>query len=431
MSKLIKGLVTTSSLLLLAACSNSETSSSEGTTNVDEVTLWVQFSQESAEGQVMKESIKEFNETNESGYTAKVEYIPRSGAGGGYEDKVNAALTTNTLPDILTLDGPNTAAYANSKIIQPIGEYISNQDDILPTIMEQGTYNDELYAIGFSESSVGIYYNEDMLTEAGVDIETLPTVDEPWTWNEFLDMTEKLEGYYNEPVLDMGFDDHSEWLFYAFSPFVWSAGGDIINEEGTEAVGVFNSDETVSAFEFFQTLVEEGHTTVTPVKNGFQTGEYALKMSGSWTMQELDTQYTDVNYGIMPYPVSPETNELISPTGSWQYGMSSTTDNSDAAGELIDFLVTEQELYDMSMGNSVLPARQSVADKMLQEVSNPMKVLIEQNSKSGKARPVLVNYPQISRTFQETVTESTYFDTNPDLKNLLKQKAQVIEGYLE
>lgn len=434
MNRMSKYFMLMSSAALLAACGNGESDSggeNSGSSSTDEVTVWVQYSKESAEGQVMVESIEEFNETNEEGITAVVEYIPRSGSGGGYEDKINAALTTNSLPDVITLDGPNTAAYANSQIIQPLEEYVSVDDDFLPSIIEQGTYNDELYSIGFSESGVGFYYNIAMLEEAGVDLDSLPTVDNPWTWDEFNGLLETLASNYDGPVLDMGFDDQSEWLLYAFSPFVWSAGGEITNEAGTEAVGYFDSEETVSAFDFIQNLVEEGYSTITPVEKGFHTGEYPLYMSGSWTMQELDNEYEDIDYGIMPYPVSPETNELVSPTGSWAYGMTSSTDKPEAAGALIEFLTSEQELYDMSMGNSVLPARQSVADRMLEEVEEPMQVLIEQNSKTGRARPTLINYPQVSRTFQETVTESTYFEQNQDLESLLETKAQEIETHLE
>ncbi|SFC63032.1 fructooligosaccharide transport system substrate-binding protein [Alkalibacterium subtropicum] len=437
MKKMSKYFMLMSSAALLAACGNGESDSdtaSNGETESaasDEVTVWVQYSEESAEGQVMVESIEEFNETNEQGITAVVEYIPRSGSGGGYEDKINAALTTSSLPDVITLDGPNTAAYANSQIIQPLDEYLSDTEDFLPSIIEQGTYNDELYSVGYSESGVGFFYNRTMLEEAGVDLETLPTVENPWTWDEFNGLLDTLATNHDGPVLNMGFDDQSEWLLYAFSPYVWSAGGEITNEAGTEAVGYFDSEETVSAFDFIQNLVEEGYSTITPVEKGFHTGEYPLYMSGSWTMQELNNEYEDIDYGIMPYPVSPETNELVSPTGSWAYGMTSSTDKPEAAGALIEFLTSEQELYDMSMGNSVLPARQSVADRMLEEVEEPMQVLIEQNSKTGRARPTLINYPQVSRTFQETVTESTYFEQNQDLESLLETKAQEIETHLE
>lgn len=430
MKKIIKGMAILSAPILLAACGEKDELGGATDNDSDTITLWVQYSQEDAEGQVMTESIKEFNETNEYGLTAEVEYIPRSGSGGGYEDKLNAALTTKSLPDVFTLDGPNNAAYAESGMLQSLDQYVSNTNELLPSLIEQGTYNNELYSAGYSESGVGIYYNIDLLEDAGIDMSAIPTVDNPWTWDDFNATLEVLqENNDGNPILDMGFDDHSEWLLYAFSPYVWSAGGEIV--DNGQATGVFDSKETVSAFEFIQRLVENEYSAVSPIEKGFHTGKYPLYMSGSWTLQELDSEYPDINYGIMPYPVSPETNTLASPTGSWAYGMSSSTDNAEGAGKLIEFLISEEQLYNMSMGNSVLPASQAVADRMLQEVSEPMQMLIEQNTKSGKPRPVIVNYPQVSRTFQQTVTESTYYEQNSNIQKLLEAKAQEIQGYLE
>lgn len=434
MKKILRNLTLLSISVLLASCGSNEkeAGTSPESSDPDTLTMWVQFSEEDPEGYIMEEAIDEFNETNEDELTVEVQYIPRSSSGGGYEDKLNAALTTDTLPDVFTLDGPNTAAYADSGMLQPIEDYISDIDDLLPSIIKAGTYEDKLYSVSYSESSVGFFYNIDMLEDAGIDIDSLPTVDNPWTWNEFNDMLEQLYNNNNkEPILDMNFGDHSEWLTYAFSPFVWSAGGDIVSSDGTESVGYFDSSETIKAFEFIQKLVEDGYSDVSSIDKGFHTGKYALYMGGSYTIQELDSEYKDINYGIMPYPVSPDTKELVSPTGSWAYGMSATTSNPEGAGKLINFLVSEDQLYNMSVGDSVLPARESVADRMYEEVDEPMQVLIDQNRKSGKSRPVLINYPQISRAFQEAVTESTYYEQNKDLKALLELKAQEIEGYLE
>lgn len=417
------------STFVLTACGNSS-SSSGNDSDEKSVTLWVQYSEESAEGQVMAQSIKDFNANNGKGYTAKVEYIPRSGSGGGYEDKVNAALTTNTLPDVLTLDGPNTAAYAKSGILVPIDEYISNRDDLLPSIVEEGTYDGKLYSLGYSESGVGIFYNKKMLQDAGVDLASLPTVDKPWTYDQYNTLFATLTKHYNKPAIDVGFDDHSEWLMYAFTPFIWSSGGDVVTEDGTKSTGAFDNAGSVEAFTFIQGLIKNGYSTITPEKNGFQTGVYPLKMTGSWTMQEMDSQYKDVEYGVLPLPMSPKTKKLVSPTGSWAYGMSRTTKKKEAAGALIDFLGSEQEVYDMSVGNSVLPSRKSTSDRLATEVSEQMKVLLEQNAKTGQARPVLVNYPQVSRVVQNAVTEVTYTDQNPDVAALLKQKAQEIDGFL-
>lgn len=182
------------SLLLMFAmwgCNNSKSANSQdGKT----LTMWVHVSDDSEEGKVYQKRVDAFNKKYASeNIEAKIDFIPRSGNGGGYEDKVNAALTTNTLPDVITLDGPNTAAYAKSGVIAPLDEYIKDQDDLLPSIKQQGTYQGKLYAIGVSESSVGIYYNKKMLKDAGVDLKTLPTVENPWTWDEFLELCKKLK----------------------------------------------------------------------------------------------------------------------------------------------------------------------------------------------------------------------------------------------
>ena len=137
-------------------------------------------------------------------YKVVTEYIPRSGSGGGYEDKVNAAITTNSLPDVITLDGPNTAAYAKSKVITPLDDYLkdNNMEDVLDSIKQQGTYDGKFYAFGYSESNVGIYYNKKMFKEAGIDESSLPTLKKPWTWDEFKAVSKKLKDHFKEAAID-------------------------------------------------------------------------------------------------------------------------------------------------------------------------------------------------------------------------------------
>ena len=427
MRKLLLLMVCAFAGFVLTACSEEETSG-EGP---NEVSLWVHTSKETAEGKAMQNIIDRFNEKNEKGYKASIEFIPRSGSGGGYEDKINAALTTDTLPDVLTLDGPNTAAYAKSKIIAPIGDYISNKDDLLPSIIRQGTYQGKMYAVGYSESSVGIFYNKKMLKDAGVDLSTLPTVDEPWDWNQFMELCDKLVKEYDQPAVDMGLDDKSEWLMYAYSPFVWSNGGQIVSDDKTHATGVFNEEKNVETMNFIQDMVEKGYTTKTPVEKAFQTGKYPMKFTGSWTIAEMEDSYPDVEYGVMPYPTSPETNELVSPSGSWQYAMSSTTEKKDAAGALIDFMTSTESLTEISLANSVLPAAKSVIDNVEDKVSPQMNVLIQQNAKSAHARPVLPEYPKVSRTFQQTISDLTYFEENSNIQTLLDAKTEEIDKALK
>lgn len=415
----------------LIGCGKSDNKASKGSDK--DVTIWVNCSDETPEGKAWDKIGNKFNAENKKGYKVKIEYIPRSGSGGGYEDKVNAAITTNTLPDIISLDGPNTAAFASSKVIAPLDDYLkdANMDDVLDSIKQQGTYDGKFYAFGFSESGVGVYYNKKMFQEAGIDLTTLPTLDKPWTWSEFQDVSAKLKDKFNGPAIDIQLANADEMLTYAYTPFIWSNGGDIVNEDGTKAEGYFNAKKSVEGLQFIQDLVKKGYTTNTPVKKGFETGKYPMLLSGSWTMADLAANYKDIDYGILPYPVSDTTKKLVSPTGSWELAMSSSTKKKDAAAAFIVYATNTESSKIMSLGNQVLPIRKSTAELIKNDIPEGMKFLMEQNQRSGHARPVVVAYPQVSRAFQQAAADAGYFKENPDVQKVADTRAAEMQAAMD
>ena len=155
------------------------------------LSIWVHSIEDTDEGRCYRESVEAFNEKYNGTYFADIEFIPRNDSGGGYSDKINASVMSGDLPDVLTVDGPNIAAYASNGIIQPLEELTEEEKGVyLESIIEQGTYDGKLYALGAMESSVGLYYNKEILKEAGVDI---PDAEHPWTHSEFLDILEKIK----------------------------------------------------------------------------------------------------------------------------------------------------------------------------------------------------------------------------------------------
>lgn len=55
---------------------------------------------------------------------------------------------------MLTVDGPNIAAYAENGIIQPLAKLTDEEKSVyLDSIIQQGTYNNKLYALGAMESA--------------------------------------------------------------------------------------------------------------------------------------------------------------------------------------------------------------------------------------------------------------------------------------
>ena len=430
----ILSMVAALSLGLLAGCSGGSSSkTSKEAASKDDVKVWVQFSDETAEGKAWEQVVQNFNKKYKGKYKVVTEYIPRSGSGGGYEDKVNAAITTNSLPDVITLDGPNTAAYAKSKVITPLDDYLkdNNMEDVLDSIKQQGTYDGKFYAFGYSESNVGIYYNKKMFKEAGIDESSLPTLKKPWTWDEFKAVSKKLKDHFKEAAIDFRLNSNDEMLPYAYMPLIWSNGGSVVNEDGTKAEGYFNSKESTQAVQFIQDLVKEGYTTVSPVEKGFETGQYPMVLSGSWTIADLQTNYKDIDFGILPYPVSNKTKKLVSPSGSWQLAVTTKSNKKDAAAEFVKFATNTESSEILSLGNSVLPIRQSTIENIKDKVSEPMRFLMEQNAATAHARPVVVAYPQVSRSFQQAMQDISYYEENPDVQKVLDSRAKEMQTAID
>ena len=120
-----------------------------------------------------------------------------------------------------------------------------------------------------------------------------------------------------------------------------------------------------------------------------------MLLSGSWTIADMNTNYKDIDFGILPYPVSSKTKKLVSPSGSWQLAVTTKSDKKEAASEFVKFATNTESSEIISLGNSVLPIRKSTIENIKDKVSEPMRFLMEQNSKTAHARPVVVAYPQV------------------------------------
>ena len=174
-----------------------------------------------------------------------------------------------------------------------------------------------------------------------------------------------------------------------------------------------------------------GEKTPQSVEKGFETGEYPMVLSGSWTIGDLQTNYKDIDFGILPYPVSDKTKKLVSPSGSWQLAVTTKSDKKEAAAEFVKFATNTESSEILSLGNSVLPIRKSTIKNIKDKVSEPMRFLMEQNAKTAHARPVVVAYPQVSRAFQQAMQDISYYKDNPDVQKVLDARAKEMQTAID
>lgn len=379
------------------------------------LSIWVHSIEDTDEGRCYRKSVEAFNEKYDGKYYADIEFIPRNDSGGGYSDKINASVMSGDLPDVLTVDGPNIAAYASNGIIQPLTELSEEEKGrYLKSIIDQGSYDDKLYALGAMESSVGLYYNQEILEEAGVEV---PDADHPWTRSEFLEVLEKVKpvverkkGY----ALDMTFPVGEATIYY-YAPFFWSNGGNLVDDSGLKVDGVLNTSENVETIEYFQTLLSKGYMSKAPVDSLFESGRAAFKFDGAWEVNTIYNSYPDVKLGVAPYIVGDDWNgERYTPTGSWAYAASTKTKNIEGATELVKWMSGVESGTMLWEEAKCFPSTYQAFESIdIFQTDENYRALYNQLSNYGHPRPKTPVYPQVSTSFQQVLENCVLSGAKP------------------
>lgn len=344
--------------------------------------------------QAYKEVIAAFNEAYKGKIEAEITFIPR-GNKYAYEDKVNTAASSRTLPDALALDGPNVANYADAGIIIPIEDLLEDKEDYVPSIITQGTFDGKLYTVGPTESSIAIFYNKKLLEAAGI---TPPaTLEEAWTWDEFYDAAKKLtkDGVYGVNwTLDYG-----EWIIYFSGPFVWSNGGSFISEDGSTAQGYVNGMEAVEALSYLQKFTNEKLVNLQPTPTEFEEGKAAMKLALPKQAIIME-KFPETEWGVTYFPYS---KTKSSPSGDWNWGITSNSKYPEETATLINFMMKPENMVKLANAAGKPAGRQSAMELQTKFDNYPMSVFKEQVLNTAHPRPSTTSYPVLSQKYGEAV----------------------------
>lgn len=387
-------------LTLLAGCSSTG-AGTEGkdSSGVVEINFW-RPQAKGPEDDFYIKRVEEFNKAHEGKIKLRMESITR-GNSFAYEDKINAAVASHTLPDVVALDGPNVANYASSGIIAPLDEYFTKEDmaDFVPSIVQQGTYQDKFYAVGLIESTVVLFYNKKIMKENG--IEPPVKIEDAWTWDQWYDVMKKTgkNGVFGTNMIN----DKGEWMTYAFEPMWISNGTDIVNKEGTAAQGYVNNEKGIEAANFLQKLAKEKLFNIDPKPTEFEEGKAATKLGGPWNIPGFK-DYPDLDWGITYFPKK-SGGKVVTPSGSWAVGISVDSKHPKEAAEAVKWLTNKDSSVQLAKATAMPASRKSAYDSLPEYNELPLKIIKEQVTTVSHARPVTPAYPVLTQKFAEALTD--------------------------
>ena len=400
-SRRIRRLAETSAVaatvLGLAACSSSTGSGAVTEDGVTTLTLWTHNGGNDAELAINERIADDFN-ASQGTYQVEIESFPQD----AYNDAVTAAASANKLPCILDIDGPNVPNWAWAGYLAPIEDMREQVADQLPTSL--GVVDDELYSFGNYDVALNLITRESTLDQYGIRV---PTMDEPWTGEEFDAALAKIEsgGEFDYP-LDLGTAAGGEWIPYAYSPILQSFGGDLIDRDGYEsAEGVLNGPEALAWANWSQDLIAKGHIAR---KSGadstidFVNGKTAIVWSGSWAADAVTEKYDDVLF--LP-PVDFGDGPKIG-GASWQWGMSADCPAQEGALEFLEFSATDEYRVLYAEELSLIPVTETAAAEVEDYApGGRYRVFYDYAEQFAELRPVTPAYPFISSTFQKAYAD--------------------------
>jgi multiple sugar transport system substrate-binding protein len=325
---------------------------------------------------------------------------------GSYNEQVSAAAMSDDLPDVLDFDGPFLYNYAWSQHLIPLDPYLSEEmkQDFLPSIIKQGTYQGKIWGLGQFDSGLAIWGNKQYLQEAGVRIPK--KLENAWSFREFNAALKKLQQLSQvEYAIDFKMNyGQGEWYTYAFAPIVQAFGGGLIDRSDFQSAdGVLNSQEAVEALKWFQGLFEQGYANPDPPGDDCFYGDKSCALSyvGHW-MKEPHQKGVGEDLVLIPMPKGPDKH--VTGMGSWQWGITSNSDNPEAAWKFMEFLLSPQEILRMTDGNGAIPARKSALEQRdAYQEGGDFYVFREQLNEIALPRPQTPAYPTITSAFAEAV----------------------------
>lgn len=169
------------------------------------------------------------------------------------ETKLNTLFASGAGPDLIGHGILSVAARAELGHYQPINEYFDaweGKEDIMPSVLANGTYKGNVYGLGYSVTPYVFAYRKDLFEAAGLDPEAPPT-----TWEELADYARKLTIKEGDEIKQSGFCfPMTGGNMVEFDVFVFGNGGKFMDADSNPTL---NGDEKLEVLNYLNGFLPE------------------------------------------------------------------------------------------------------------------------------------------------------------------------------
>lgn len=287
-----------------------------------------------------------YNKQNDKGVTVEFVYIPQT-EGSQADEKLLTAVAGGTPPALHYADRFTVPQFAQQGFFTKITDLANGagvqEADYYPFAWAETVYKGDIYALSFDTDTRALWYNKDIMTEAGLDPEKPPT-----TLDELREATAALTVK----------DANGRITRYGFNPLydqAWSY------TWGFAFKGEFQDPETlritaahpnnIQAMQFIKDFVDEigveeidamlaacAGSACNDANDYFWTGQSAMTCSGNWKVAQAHRYKPDVNYGVVPMPGPDGPAPFASWAGGWSWAIPTGVKEVENAFDALSYL---------------------------------------------------------------------------------------------
>jgi multiple sugar transport system substrate-binding protein len=243
--------------------------------------------------------IDEWNRENELQIRATL--VPQR----DFMTKFGVSLAGGIVPDLVAIDliyMPRFTSIGQLLDITELVKAMPYHRQLVPSHVRLSTWDGRIYGIPFAVEGSFLLYNKALFVAAGLDPDKPPR-----DWQTLID--------YAQQISATGTDTYGFYFsgacggcaIFTIAPLIWASGGDIANEAYTESR--LTSPEVQDVLQMYRTLWESGSVPAGAIVDGgenfssaFLSGNIGMVAAGAFVIEQLDTRYTHIDYGISLLP---------------------------------------------------------------------------------------------------------------------------------
>ena len=319
--------------------------------------------------------------------------------------KLSTSFAGGNPPDLFLINFREYSQFAVRGALEPVEPLLAEEGLDLSGYYEQPleafTFQGQLTCMPQNISSLVVYVNNDVLQEAG-----LKRAGE-WDWEEFSRYAQAMTG---GDVHGVGLEP----TLIRLAPFVWSLGGDIVDDLESPSHLTLDTPEATEALTFLKEVatisgpsLEE--ITAQDLETRFASGKLGMLLS-SRRETPVFREVQNLDWDVSPLPSAEEPASILH---SDAYCISSDSDLASEAANFISYAVGEEGGTITALGGRTVPALRATAESgaFLDPLQPPRHAEVFLDAIPAIRRtPVIPTWPEIEDVAEEILTRYFYED---------------------